>query len=295
MAICLTLSFNVLFRIPEPLNSSSCSRDSWQRGLGQQVFSFAFYGDPNSTIHQKRGYFQGIRKNLELISFFYNSSWSVRLYHDIGPDDPLMVDLCNLACSNNRLDLCPVDQLPHHLLANAVHMFPMLWRFFPTLDSQVDIFMSRDLDSVVKRREVDATEEWLQSGKSLHVMRDHPFHSVPMLGGLWGTSTNGSRKVWRDVWEGIWINIIADPLSKSGRDKKGPDQTLLARHVWGKVPGGVLQHDSFFCGKYPDGSKGFPSQRPNSTGNLAGAEPDRRQENIECPTQCRRKQNWKFC
>ena len=85
-----------------------------------------------------------------------------------------MVDLCNLACSTDRLDLCPVYQLPHHLLANAVNMFPMIWRFFPTLDPQVDAFMSRDLDSIIKLREVDAVEEWLESGKTLHVMRDHP-------------------------------------------------------------------------------------------------------------------------
>ena len=259
------------------------------------MFAFAFYGDPNSTVHQKRGYFEGIRKNLDAISSFYNSSWSVRLYHDISPENPLMVDLCNLTCSNNRFDHCPVDQLPHPLLANAVHMFPMLWRFFPTLDPQVDVFVSRDLDSIVKPREMDADEEWLQSGKSLHVMRDHPQHSVPMLGGLWGAQLSGSRKVWGDFWREIWTDIIADPLSQSGRGDKGPDQTLLGRHVWGRVPGGVLQHDSFFCSQYPDGSTSFPSQRPNSTGNLAGASPDREQENIECPMQCRREQNWKFC
>ena len=167
-------SQNHLFRIPQSYEFSTCSGDSWQRGNGQRVIAFAFYGDPQSKTHQERGYFEGIIKNLEAISSFYNSSWSVRLYHDISPDHPLMVNLCNLACSTDRLDLCPVYQLPHHLLANAVNMFPMIWRFFPTLDPQVDAFMSRDLDSIIKLREVDAVEEWLESGKTLHVMRDHP-------------------------------------------------------------------------------------------------------------------------
>ena len=202
-----------------------------------------------------------------------------------------MVDLCNLACSNNRLDLCPVDQLPHHLLANAVHMFPMLWRFFPTLDSQVDIFMSRDLDSIIKLREVEAVKEWLQSDKSLHVMRDHTYHKHDMLGGLWGVQLSRSTK---EDWENIWTAIIADPLSRSKRNKKGPDQTLLSRHVWGKLSGGVLQHDSFSCALYP-GAVGFPSQRQNSTWNFVGAWEENKPENIECPTQCRRNQSWKFC
>ena len=116
-----------------------------------------------------------------------------------------------------------------------------------------------------------------------------PCDERPILGGLWGTQkTQNSKKVWND----IWTNIIADPLSKSNRSKYGPDMTLLGRHVWGKVPGGMLQHDSFFCAELPDGSKGFPSQRPNSSGNVAGVSPWRRQDNIECPTQCRRKKTW---
>ena len=290
-----TLSLEpLLFRFPELQNSSTCSADSWQRGNGQRVFSFAFYGNPKSSKHQSRGYFEGIRANLDAISSFYNRDWSVRLYHNIGSKNPLMDDLCSLACANDRLDLCPVNQQPHPLLANAVHMFPMIWRFFPTLDSQVDVFMSRDLDSVVKLREVEAVEEWLESGKTLHVMRDHPQHTAHMLGGLWGAQTTLRRQVWRDLWKGIWTDIIADPVSRTKRSRKGPDQALLTLHVWGRLPGGDMQHDSFSCAQYP-GAVGFPSQRPNSSGNVVGGGTLRKQENIECPTQCRRKQSWTFC
>ena len=289
-----TISLIFLFRIPEPHDSSTCSADSWQRGIGQKVIAFAFYGDPKSAVHQRRGYFEGIRANLEAISSFYNSSWVVRLYHDIGSDDPLMADLCRLACSTDRLDLCSVNQLPHPTLAKAVHMFPMIWRFFPTLDTQVDAFMSRDLDSIITSREVKAVEEWVQSGKTLHTMRDHPQHNVPMLGGLWGVQMSRRGQMWREIWKGIWTNIIADPLSHSDRGSKGPDQTLLSRYVWGRLPGGLVGHDSFFCTQYP-GSVGFPSERPNSTANIVGGEAYREQENIECPTQCRRKQSWRFC
>ena len=69
------------------------------------------------------------------------------LYHDLELEDPLMVDACDLACDNSRLDFCSVKKLPHPLLANASAMFPMNWRFFPTLDSQVVEMASRDLDT----------------------------------------------------------------------------------------------------------------------------------------------------
>ena len=100
-------------------------------------------------------------------------------------------------------------------IGDPVKLFPMLWRFFPTLDPQVPISHNstcwrkfprwksssaghqdqysgskkicqkqwsrkivffRDLDSLPTRREVAAVEEWLQSGKKLHAMRDNPYH-----------------------------------------------------------------------------------------------------------------------
>ena len=58
---------------------------------------------------------------------------------------------------------------------------------FALLLFQVSIFVSRDLDSRFGDRESAAVSEWLSSSNSsFHVMRDHPEHAVPMLGGAWG-------------------------------------------------------------------------------------------------------------
>ena len=166
-----------------------------------------------------------------------------------------------------------------------------VWRFFPTLDPQVDFFLSRDLDSAVTLREVEAVEEWLQSEKTLHVMRDHPFHSEPMLGGLWGARLTKSRGAWKS----IWTAIMNDPLSGSSRTSYGPDQTLLRRHVWGKLLGGVMQHDSYHCSRWPEGSLGFPSHRRNSSDNFVGGYRGGKPVWIECPQKCRREETWRFC
>ena len=71
----------------------------------------------------------------------------MRLYHDLEPDDPLMEEACSLACNNTNIDLCTLKNLPHPLLSKADDMFPMNWRFFPSLDFQVAEMGSRDLDS----------------------------------------------------------------------------------------------------------------------------------------------------
>ena len=38
---------------------TSCGRDAYRRGKGQKVVAFAFYGDINSELEKKRGYFRG--------------------------------------------------------------------------------------------------------------------------------------------------------------------------------------------------------------------------------------------
>ena len=40
------------------LNDSTCSSASFQRGAGQKIISFSFYGSPNSKKGKERKYFQ---------------------------------------------------------------------------------------------------------------------------------------------------------------------------------------------------------------------------------------------
>ena len=56
------------------------------------------------------------------------------------------------------------------------------------VDPLVSEFHSRDLDSVPSPREVEAVKEWLASkNKTFHIMRDHPYHRVPILGDIINT------------------------------------------------------------------------------------------------------------
>ena len=115
------------------------------------------------------GYFEGIVGNLQLMPIYY-PGWVIRLYHDIRSDDPVMKvyfafeysyqntnvsitlhagvceffdfllqDLCNLACTDTNIDLCNVRQLPGKPMPNAIKIFPMNWRWFPTMDPQVSM------------------------------------------------------------------------------------------------------------------------------------------------------------
>lgn len=45
--------------------------------------------------------------------------------------------------------------------------------------------MSRDTDSYILSREEDAVQDWLDSDGIFHIMRDHPYHCVHILAGLY--------------------------------------------------------------------------------------------------------------
>lgn len=62
----------------------------------------------------------------------------------------------------------------------------MAWRFEPHDDANVELFISRDTDSRLTQREAEAVYEWIESGKTLHIMRDSPCHYPKILGGMWG-------------------------------------------------------------------------------------------------------------
>ncbi len=116
--------------------------DAFRRGVGQKIVGFSFYGDINSNIAKVKGYFEGIGENLKLMPTRY-PGWIMRLYFDLDKKDPVLHELCKLACNDSNLDICDAANLPGIPMKNATEVFAMNWRFFPTLDPQVRGFMSR--------------------------------------------------------------------------------------------------------------------------------------------------------
>ena len=104
---------------------------------------------------------------------------------------------------------------------------------------QVNVFVSRDLDTRFNAREAAAVKEWREnSHHSIHTMRDHPQHNVAILGGAWGadltrnvTASNGNKISARQEWKITWKNMLNDKKIHSERHRKGPDQDLLTRYL----------------------------------------------------------------
>jgi hypothetical protein len=127
----------------------------------------------------------------------------------------------------------------------------MFHRFLPADEEGVEYMMSRDTDSRLSERERLAVEEWISSGADLHIMRDHPYHGAPMLGGMWG------------VKGGKLTGIASAMHGFAPTSAKGQDQAFLWEWVWGKVQRGELSvcvHDPFF------------QKTPFPTGTIRGEE-----------------------
>ena len=124
----------------------------------------------------------------------------------------------------------------------------MFWRFEIADDSSVERFIVRDCDSRLSEREAHAVQAWEESGLPFHSMRDHPHHTLPLGGGLWG-ATGGAIKGMRDM-------IVASGLANTPYERQtqyGSDQTFLSRYVWPIAKRSCLEHDSCNRRIYPSG------------------------------------------
>lgn len=120
----------------------------------------------------------------------------------------------------------------------------MLWRFIPGFFSN-GIVLIRDSDSIVNIREQTAVQEFLNSDKKFHIMRDNAGgHRYKILGGMWGcrdkilhSLQNTFKEMikkekindirgWDQVWlkENVYENIVATSFIHHNKGLEGWDQ-----------------------------------------------------------------------
>jgi hypothetical protein len=125
----------------------------------------------------------------------------------------------------------------------------MFWRFYPASEEGVDIMISRDCDSRLSYREKLAVDEWINSDKGFHIMRDHPWHGTEILGGMWGVKKgvlSEMKKLIDEFVKGEFWQV---------------DQNFLARIIYPMVKDNSMIHDEFH--NYNDDKRPFPSKREN--------------------------------
>ena len=177
----------------------------------KKVISFSLWGDnPKYTI--------GAIKNAELIDTIY-PGWIGRFY--CGKSVP--IDIIEILKTYTNVEVIEMEE-------NG-DWSGMFWRFYACEDS--DVMISRDTDSRLNLREKNAVDEWLNSDKDFHIMRDHPYHNALILGGMWG------------VRNGILKNIVDLIKNYNKGDFWQVDQNFLREQIYPIVVNTSFVHDSY--------------------------------------------------
>ena len=193
----------------------------------KKILSFSLWGN-------KQEYTIGAIKNAELAKIFYPDFECWFYIHEETVPPSIINKLSEL--SNTKIIIKNGD------LSTCK---PMMWRFEPIDDIQVEIMMSRDTDTRIYLREKLAVDQWLKSGKIFHIMRDHPDHNFKILGGMFGT-----RKIPQiDNWTKIMLEY-------KQTQNKFYDQNFLNEFIYPLIKDNSLIHASFNC--YENNCENFP-------------------------------------
>jgi hypothetical protein len=190
------------------------------------LVSFSLYGsDPKYII--------GALRNAELIRSF-GSGWQSVFY--LGSE----------ISEETRSGLL-VNGAKIRSWDESWHKNGMFWRFAAIHDFHYDFLIFRDVDSRISERELAALGQWFKSGKTLHVMRDHPYHNALILGGMWGVTSAVKRS-----------KIKWNSAEKYGV-MHGQDQVFLHREIYPHLKMSKHVNDEFFS--LPFNKFRFPTDR----------------------------------
>ncbi len=185
-----------------------------------KIVSFCLYGN-------KDLYFKGALRNIEQYTEQYPD---VKCYFYVRKEDVSEENIKQLKEAGGVVIEC----------VDVMDWFMMFTRFLPFENENNKFFLSRDTDCRLNHREIRAIEQWEESGKNVHVMRDHPWHNTLILGGMWGARNTNLEKMRILIMQ--WCLFY---LNKNEQKSKGPDQYFL-NALYNVVKKDIFAQDEFF-------------------------------------------------
>tara|TARA_Y100000114_G_scaffold125027_1_gene120944 strand:+ start:5846 stop:6700 length:855 start_codon:yes stop_codon:yes gene_type:complete len=180
----------------------------------KKVISFSLWGDSEM-------YVVGAIINADIAKREWKD-WICRFY--VSNDVPTCI--INELKNRDNVEVVPVG-------TNSIDSEGMFWRFFACKDS--DVMISRDTDSWLNIRDKAAVDEWLESDKDFHIIRDNCQHGWLIAGGMWGVRGETAKIVEREL-DNYLVNDIGH----------GADQKFLQAKIYYNVVHTSFVHDDWF-------------------------------------------------
>ena len=181
------------------------------------VFSFCIYGNNIK-------YLRGLEENLKIIneklpefySYIYFSNDVQELYYEIYSK-----------YKNVKI---------HKIDKNGPEL--MLYRILTLdIDDKVDVSFSRDIDSRINDRDIWTINEFLNSNKYFHIIRDHYYHKNTIMGGSFGMKRKEFFSISKELESWKESNKIT-------KYDYGTDEQFLRERVYDMIKNDVLIHSN---------------------------------------------------
>lgn len=177
-----------------------------------KVFSFCLYGD-------KPKYIVGMHENIKAIHRLF-PDWRIIIYYE-----------------EETTEISPFLRYPNVIIRKGQYKGNqmMLDRFKPIDDPDVDIMLVRDADSRINERDEWCIREFIKSPNMFHIIRDHPYHIAPIMGGLWGIKKTVFPRFLK-------ISRMIDIYVSENPNVPGFDQYFLSNIIYPKIIKVALIH-----------------------------------------------------
>ena len=180
----------------------------------KKVISFTLFGGEEI-------YLRGAVENAKLAQIHY-PGWECRFYVDVNVPSKLLRELTDHGA------VVVVK-------ANLNGYSGLFWRFEPITEENVDVWISRDVDSRLSEKEALAVHEWLASDKTFHIMRDAHNHDLyAIMAGMFGVRNDLLKKRYGTV------DLTCPGHVVGLRDS---DQIILQERLWGLAYKDHMCHD----------------------------------------------------
>ena len=253
--------------------------------MSKKILSYSLWGNtPMYTF--------GAIRNAEL-SLIHFPDWICRFYISNDVDKEIVDKLKSF----NHTEVVIVPEKPDSWQGS-------MWRFF-AIDNKEDIdyIVFRDTDSRLTEREASAVNEWIDSERTIHIMRDHPCHTEAIMAGMWGcrpkellseliekldiqelnfSCMEEIINAWLKIEQQKTIENHPECLHHTVYHTKGIDQQFLRRVLYKLFWNTAFIHDSFpsyncFSGRFDhqqfttkELNTGFPHQRGEDWNDFIG-------------------------
>ena len=189
-----------------------------------KVLSFCLYGD-------KAMYITGMKENI-LLAKKHFEGWKVYIYYNSTVPEKYINEYKELGAN---CILC------ENIGMNKLNWEGMFWRWLPLDDERVEMWLSRDADSRLSIREANLVKEWIESGKTLHSIRDHRCHMHCIMGGMFGIN----NKLFHEKYKFKKVKEIIKDLHSYYKERPyNVDQIFLNDNLWELLKSDQFAHIS---------------------------------------------------